>query len=430
MLVSFRRRGRRVASAVGTIRAAFALLIACAPGVAHANERLRLTLDQAQAFAISSNPGLRKAGADLDAAQAAADEARAPLPANPLLTGDLGRRRAEGQAGHDWSIGIAQEIEIGGQPRLRREAFALALDASRQSVEESRRALAAEVERRFLRVLSLQLRRQVESEAMALVEQSTELVRKRHAAGEGTRLDTNLAEVEAGRFRNQVAQLGEQLAEARAALAQLLQLVPGAVPEAIGELAAKPVPALSDALVEGVAARPMLRSLSLREQTALRRLDLERASRTPNLTVGITTGQEAVGIASESVTTLSVSVPLPLFKRNQAAIAQAASDLVRAQADYQAGLRDARADVRALWSRVQSLERRASMLEKDILPRLEENLRLSRKALAAGETTLPEILLVNRQAMDTRRDIHETLLEHELARIDLLQAAGLTGTRP
>jgi cobalt-zinc-cadmium efflux system outer membrane protein len=430
MFVSFRRSGPRAAPAIGTIRAAFALLVACAPLAAHPDEVLRLTLEQAQALANSTNPELRKAGADLDAAQAAADEARAPLPGNPQVTGDLGRRRAEGQAGHDWSIGIAQEIEIGGQPRLRREAFALALDATRQSVEEARRTLAAEVERRFLRVLSLQLRQQVETEAMGLVEQSTELVRKRHAAGEGTRLDTNMAEVEAGRFRNQVAQIGEQLADARATFAQLLQLVPGTVPEAVGELAAKPLPAASAALLEGVAARPLLRSLSLREQTAVRRLDLERASRTPNLTVGVSTGQEAVGIASESVTTLSVSVPLPLFKRNRAAIAQAASDLVRAQADYQAGLRDARAEVLALLNRVQSLERRAATLARDILPRLEENLRLSRKALAAGETTLPEILLVNRQAMDTRRDLHEAILEHELARIDLLQAAGLTGTRP
>jgi len=83
-----------------------------------------------------------------------------------------------------------------------------------------------------------------------------------------------------------------------------------------------------------------------------------------------------------------------------------------------------------LWSRAQSLEKRAATLEQDVLPRLEENLRLSRKALAAGESSLPEILLVNRQAMDTRRDIHEAILEHELTRIDLQQAAGLTGSRP
>jgi len=410
--------------------AAFAVLAACASYDAYAGQVLRLTLAEAQALAVSNNPDLRKAGADLGVAQAESDEARSLFQVNPQLTGELGRRRAEGQSGHDWSVGIAQEIEIGGQQRLRREASALQFDASRQALEEIRRTLAAEVERRFLRVLSLQLRQEAETEAMLLVDQSTDLVRKRHAAGEGTRLDTNMAEVEAGRFRNQVAQLGEQLAEARAALAQTLQLVPGTIPEVVGELAARPISVSNESLVDGVVERPILRSLSLREQTALRRLDLERASRTPNLIVGLTTGQEAVGIASESITTLSVSVPLPLFKRNQAAIAQAASDLLRAQTDYQSGLRDARADVQLLWARVQSLEKRVATLQREVMPRLEETVHLSRKALAAGESSLPELLLVNRQAMDARRDIHEAILEHELTRIDLQQAAGLTGTQP
>jgi cobalt-zinc-cadmium efflux system outer membrane protein len=411
----FRRCGVRAASA------GVAAMLACS---AFAAEPLRLTLAEAQARAASVNPELRKALAELEVARAAADEAGSLFNANPSLTGDIARRRAEGQAGHDWSVGIAQEIEIGGQQRLRREASALELDASHQSVEEHRRVLDAEVERRFLRLLALQERAEAETAALRLIEQSTDVVRKRHAAGEVTRLDTNLAEVETARFRNQIARVEEHLVEARAAFAHVLQLVPGTQVEAAGELRLHPLPD-AERLVEGVRERPLLRGLALRERSALRRLDLERASRTPNLTVGLSTGQESVGIAAESITTLSVSLPLPLFKRNQASIAQASSDLLKAQTDFQATLRDAQADVIGLQARASSLARRAATLERDVLPRLEENLSLSRKALAAGEVPLTEILLVNRQAMETRLDLHDAILEHELVRIDLQQAAGL-----
>jgi cobalt-zinc-cadmium efflux system outer membrane protein len=415
----FRRCGARAASA------GVAALLACSAFAAGGAGPLRLTLQEAQARAESSNPDLRKALAELEVARAAVDEAGTLFHANPSLTGDIARRRADGQAGHDWSVGIAQEIEIGGQPRLRREASAFELDASRQSVEEHRRVLGAEVERRFLRLLALQARAEAETRALQLIEQSTEVVRKRHAAGEATRLDTNLAEVESARFRNQLARIEEQLVEARSALAHVLQLLPGTQVEAVGELRLSPMPAAL-ALADGVRDRPLLRGLALREQSALRRLDLERASRTPNLTLGLSTGQESVGIAAESITTLSVSLPLPLFKRNQASIAQAASDLLKAQTDFQATLRDAQADMLALQARARSLERRAGTLEQDVLPRLEENLSLSRKSLAAGEVPLTEILLVNRQAMETRLDLHDAILEHELVRIDLQQAAGVT----
>jgi cobalt-zinc-cadmium efflux system outer membrane protein len=391
----------------------------------HGGEPLRLSLHEAQSLAESNNPSLRLALAQLEVAQAARDEAASLFQANPSLTGELGRRSVEGQNGRDWSMGIAQEVEIGGQPRLRREAAAFELDAARASIDEQRRTLAAEVERRFQQLLALQTRRDAEADALRLVEQSAELVRKRHGAGEGTRLETNLAEVETARYRNQVAMLDEQLVQARSAFSQALQLAPGTHAIADGELHLTPLPPTAEALAEGVRERPLLRGLALREQSAARRLALERASRTPNLTLGLSTGQEGVGIVAESITTFSVSLPLPLFKRNQAGIAQAASDLLKAQADLQSTLRNARADVMALLARARSLERRAATLERDVLPRLEENLSLSRKALAAGEVSLPEILLVNRQAMETRLDLHQAILDHELVRIDLQQAAGL-----
>src|SRR5262245_53805167 len=119
MFFMFRRSGLRAASA------GLASLLACIAHPAIGGEPLRLTLSEAQSLAESNNPTLRNAAASLDVAQASQDEARSLFNANPALTGELGRRRAEGQAGRDWSIGIAQEVEIAGQPRLRREASTL-----------------------------------------------------------------------------------------------------------------------------------------------------------------------------------------------------------------------------------------------------------------------------------------------------------------
>ena len=53
----------------------------------------------------------------------------------------------------------------------------------------------------------------------ALFDSTAAAVEKRRAAGEDTRLDANVALVEAERARNQLALAQEQLLEARAALA-------------------------------------------------------------------------------------------------------------------------------------------------------------------------------------------------------------------
>ena len=76
---------------------------------------------------------------------------------------------------------------------------------------------------------------------------------------------------------------------------------------------------------------PRQRALAAREDAARARIGVERASRYPDVTVGLNVGREGPADGRERVTTLTLSVPLPLFKRNDAAIGQAMSDATQAE---------------------------------------------------------------------------------------------------
>jgi cobalt-zinc-cadmium efflux system outer membrane protein len=115
-------------------------------------------------------------------------------------------------------------LEIAGQQGYRRTAAEQELAALRETIEEARRQLRAEVEQKFVRVVSLQLRAEMETGLVDLIKNNSAVTRKRFDAGEDTKLDANLAEVELGRARNQLETVGEQLIQARADLAVLLQL--------------------------------------------------------------------------------------------------------------------------------------------------------------------------------------------------------------
>lgn len=400
-----------------------ALAAAASPAIAQ-----QLTLDEAWQAAERANPAFRSALAGRAALDGSLAESETPLWHNPSLSYEPSRRTytlpgEPDQRVREWGMMLSQTFEIAGQQGLRQEAAQKELAAFDSSIAELRRQLRADVEERFVRVLALQRRQALERETVRIMERAAGTIGKRVAAGETSRLEGNLATVEAERVRNQLNAVGESLLTARAELALLLQLAPEKLPEAAGEIDVARAYTL-DALLEKAAQRPQLAAQEQREQAARSRLDLERAAAYPDITLGITAGRDGIYDLREKSVGLAVSIPLPLFKRNQAGIGKATSELTQAQLERQAGLRDVRAAVLAQWQRVEQLRARVSRLRGAVLPPLEQNLRLSEAALQAGEVGLAELLLVNRQVLEGRRDVLEAETELRLARIALERAAG------
>jgi cobalt-zinc-cadmium efflux system outer membrane protein len=388
-----------------------------------------LTLEQAWQLGDAAGVSIRQARSRRSAVEGEAAGASALLRNNPTLTGERIRREVPETPGRtdnrrEWNLSIAQTFELAGQQGHRRRAARQDLEASDAGIEEARRSVRAEVEQRFVQVLALQERIATESASLGIIEATALSVDKRVKAGEDSRLDGNLAKVEAVRARNQIGVLQEQLMQARAELATLLQLTAGQLPTVTGELRASPADSTLAQLQQSAAARPLLRVVEGKELAARSRLALERSARYPDLTVGISTGREGSFGASERLTGVSLSVPLPLFNRNAGPIGRAASELTLAQLDRQVAQRDTGADVAALWQKRESLNARVAALESTILPTLQENQALSAKARQAGEIGLVQLLLVNRQLLEGRRDLIEALAELRLTQIALEQAAG------
>lgn len=387
-----------------------------------------LTLDRALHLAEENNPQLKSARAALEAARGELTDSRALLWNNPQLAAERKRREVPQvsdptQINREWSVGLSQTFEIAGQQGARRGAAEQSLAATTEAIAETRRQVRGEVESRFVRVLSLQQRIRMEERTLKLIEDAASAVGKRVKAGEDSRLDGNLAKVEAERARNQVAALREQLLQARAELAAALQLPADRLPEVEGMLDREGPYALDD-LLAAAQTRSLLRSLDHREQAARSRLDLERAAVYPDITLGLSSAREGPADLRERVSGIGVSLPLPLFRRNATGIGRASSELTQAQIDKQAAQRDVRAQVIALWERLENLKGRVKRLTDSVLPSLEENQHLSSISFRAGEIGLLQLLLVNRQVLDGQRDLLDARTELRLTQVALEAAAG------
>jgi cobalt-zinc-cadmium efflux system outer membrane protein len=301
------------------------------------------------------------------------------------------------------------------------------LEALRAEIEDARRQARSDASLRFHAVLAAQQRVQLEQRSVDLFDSTAQAVAKRRSAGEDTRLDANVALIEAERARNALAVSREHLLDAKAELATVLQLPPSAVAEVVGDLGVPSEAALPyrlEQLLASAQSLPKQRALAAREDAARARVGVERASRYPDVTVGLSVGREGPGDFRERVTTLSISVPLPLFKRNDAAIGQALSEATQAEIERASTTRDAQARVRRLWSRLDSQRERVARLQRAMVAASTDNQQLAAKSRQAGQIGLLDQLLVNRQALDAERDVNDALAEFHATRIELEIAAG------
>ncbi len=389
-----------------------------------------LTVAEAMRLAETAHPAVRAREAQLAAAEATRRAAASLLFNNPQLTVERARRQPSGPDGrvNEWGAGIAQTIEIGGQQSRRRDAAAAALEALRAEIDDARRQARSEAALRFHAVLAAQSRVQLEDRSLQLSDSTAQAVEKRRAAGEDTRLDANVAMVEAERARNALALARERLLDARAELGAVLQLPPAAVPEVVGEHSVPTGPAPQydlERLLAAVQDLPRLRALAARENAARAHLAMERARRLPDVTVGVNVAREGAAEARERVTTLSVSVPLPLFQRNAAAVGQAMTDATQAEIEHATATRNAQAQVRRLWSRLESQRERVQRLQRSVVSAASSNQQLAARSRQAGQIGLLDQLLVNRQSLDAERELNDALAELYATRIELEQAAGV-----
>jgi cobalt-zinc-cadmium efflux system outer membrane protein len=97
----------------------------------------------------------------------------------------------------------------------------------------------------------------------------------------------------------------------------------------------------------------------------------------------------------------------------------------RLRFELDAQQRVVRAQVRAAFAVYLGQVAAAEELDREVLPRLDENETLSQRSYEAGQLSLPDLLLIRRETFDTRRAHQDRLLDAILAGVELEAGAGV-----
>ncbi len=348
--------------------------------------------------------------------EAGADAEEAGLWSNPTL--ELGRERMGGTPGsREQTWRFSQPIDIAGRRGLRREAGEHRVEAARAGNTLRRQEVAAEIRRAFHGTLHKQAVVDVTTawvERFARVDGKLGQLQK---AGEASGYDRRRLARERQAAEARLATERGELQRVRARLAASIGRSDLSEQPLAGRLLPEPPPALDSALAR-LDARPDLAALDSKAAAA----DLERRAAErgwlPEVTVGI--GGKRVDEAGmrDSGTLVSLSIPLPLFDRQQAGDRRAAAQALNARADRRLARSHAEGELRGLHGQLGHLIKVATDYRREAAAGAPELLRIAEAAWQGGESSLLELLDAYRGALEAEITALELEWKARAARID------------
>ncbi|MDY7227132.1 TolC family protein [Hyalangium rubrum] len=328
---------------------------------------------------------------------------------------NLGERRL--------SVALSQTLEVAGQRGLRverAEAALAAARAQRRAVELRVARAAADAAAEWVR---FEAHARLAEEALAVARALEEASERRFTAGDAPEVERNAAALERARAEARAVLARSQAVSARAMLNRLLGR---AAPSALS-LRLTPLAVPSELRGE----QPELVAAQSAAEAARVEVELLRRERIPDPTVSLGYEREtrpeehATGpdLHTAPMVVARLSVPLPLWNRNQGELAAARARRAAREAEREAQARQVEAE------RVSALEayKAASAAEAAltaVLPGVERNLVLVQRAYEAGQLGLDAFLLARDRAYAARGEAIDASAAHARARSALLEAFG------
>src|SRR5581483_11356055 len=385
--------------------------------------------------ALASNAELQAARLQIERARARLTQAS--LRPNPSLDFEQHNGVMNTPGERATFVGVSYPIEPGGKRGRRIDLARAELEAARADVADRERKLANAVYSILAEALAAARELEITAKQDAIDTQGVRVVEARVSEGDAAPLEMNLLRVELERLRSRRVLVAGKL---QAAIFRLKALsgIPADEPlkfrEVLASAALHQPPGTLEAAIEiALKTRPDLRLARLEEESAQAGLKLARAESVPNITVSAKYGVTQSTFDStpfgsltdrDRIFSVGVSIPLPLFNRNQGGKAEAEASITQTARRREFIEQMVRAEVAGAWVRYEAAGAAIRNFEEGVLKRASDNIRTVRGAYEAGAFRINYLLLEQRRLLDAEREYTEALAERYRSLADLQAAIG------
>ncbi|MDD1748904.1 MAG: TolC family protein [Methanothrix sp.] len=396
-----------------------------------------LTIDDAVGTALQRNRDLIAARLEVEAAQL--DRVQAGLYPNPTLSYTLGnvvvgtansqgsgvRAGAFDETVH--TLSISDVIDVWAKRNAHIRAANRGIEYQKIVVEDALREISYAVRSAFGGVVSEQWELQLAKETRSRYDETIRLSRARFSAGDISEAELRKIELEGARYQNDVIDAEMELDLSRQKLAALMGLRPSEVPPAVVEPNERRTPlSLPELVQRAMRERPDVRATLAAQSRADAELSSAKRDALPDISLGLGYTHSNFTVSGDNPDSLylNLSLPLPIFDRNQANIGRARLHRKLAendQARLQLAVEHEVADAVRRSQRAQSL---LAVFEGGMIDRAESALKVAEKSYKAGAVSLLELLEAQRTYIETRARYLRARRDLQQGLIDVTHAVG------
>ncbi|MFF7110445.1 TolC family protein [Pseudomonas sichuanensis] len=380
-----------------------------------------LSLDQALAAAFAENPELAAASREIGIAEG--ERRQAGLIPNPELSWEVEDTR---RATSTTTVTLSQPLELGGKRGARIDVAEAGQSVAQLELERQRNGLRADVIQAFHAALRAQTALELAQQSQALTERGLRVVQGRVKAGQSSPVEATRAQVQLAQAEAAVRRARTQRSVAWQALARLTGSAQAGFDSLDGSnLSPGPAPQ-AEQLLGKVEQTADWRLASAQIERGEASLGSEKAKRIPDLTVSV--GSQYSREDRERVNVVGLSMPLPLFDRNQGNVLAASR-----RADQARDLRNAvelrlRSDTRSALDQWATAMGEVQAYDRTILPAAQQAVDTATRGFEMGKFAFLDVLDAQRTLIEARGLYLEALASATDARAQVERLYGELST--
>jgi len=382
-----------------------------------------LTLQQALALTLTGNPDLAAFSEEIRAREAA--ELQAGLLPNPVFganAGNFGNRSVKGFDGDVVTLALSQLIELGGKRAARIQVAQIGQEVASWDYEIQRVTVLARAAQAFIDVLSAQARIELTRHSLELAEKVVQTVSNQVKAGKVSPVEATRVEVALATARSEMMRTERELEAAGRKLAAFWGSTVPQFSKVQGDLEAiQTLPSLQS-LTDRLKHSPELDrwTSELSRRQAL--LEAEKNKAVPDLTV--TLGGSNYLDRQDYVMNVGVSMPLPVFDRNQGNIQQAERQHSKAENEQQAAQVRISTELNTTYLNLDAIHAEIETYRSTILPGAESAYQAVQKGYRLGKFALLDVLDTQRTLFNAKGQYLRALAAYHQGIADIERLMG------
>jgi len=383
-----------------------------------------ITLRDAVALALVNSPKLKAFSLDIRAAEAR--KLQAGLLPNPEIDVEVeevgGTDERAGFDSSETSIQIGQLIELANKRSKRTHLATLEKDLAGMDFESKRLDVMRDVAGAFVDVMAAQEQLSLSKELLDLSEKAFSTVAERVRAGRDSPVEETKAKIALSNTRIEFEKAATELVSARHKLAATWGGSNPVFEKAAGRFYdIPPVPSFEE-LAGLISQNPDIARWPIEKDSRRAALELEKAKAVSDIKLG--GGVQYFDEGDDSAFIFGLSIPFPVFDRNQGNIQQAMYMLAKTEEQRKAVEADMRAALAEASTKLSSSFSEININKNDVLPLAKSAFDAAGQGYREGKFEYLVVLDAQRTLFEARAKYIEALAGYHKARADVERLIG------